>query len=61
MTVADQAGNPRLSTASGKIPANSDLERTPLQEWGVLNINFLYFSVKIALCCYENDGKQFAS
>lgn len=62
MTVTDQKRNPSFSTANGKIPANSDMERTPLQEWGMLNINFLYYSFEIVLSCYKNDHKhQFAS
>lgn len=43
-------------------PANSDMETTPLQEGGVLNISFLYYSFEIALYSYKNDCKhEFAS
>lgn len=62
MTVTDQTRNPGLSTANGKTPANSDMETTPLQEGGVLNISFLYYSFEIALYSYKNDCKhEFAS
>lgn len=53
-----QMWNLGLSTANGKIPINSVMERTPLQDWGVLNINFLYYSLEIALYCYKNDRKH---